>query len=52
LILEFYDGSAASTAHLIGGEVVNASHLYGALAGAVYALIPERAKHGISNNAA
>lgn len=34
---EFLFGPAAGAARLIGGEVVPAAHLYGALAGAVYA---------------
>ncbi len=38
LLLEFYFGPSENTAHLIGGEVIASSHLYGALAGAVYML--------------
>lgn len=38
LLMEFHYGPSENTAHLIGGGVVNASHLYGALGGAVYIL--------------
>lgn len=38
LLMEFHYGPSAYTAQLIGGSVVTASHLYGALAGAVYML--------------
>jgi rhomboid family GlyGly-CTERM serine protease len=36
LLVEFYDGPSEYTEKLIGGGVLTASHLYGALAGAVY----------------
>ncbi|MBI3902183.1 MAG: rhombosortase [Nitrosomonadales bacterium] len=39
LSMEFFYGPPASTAHLIGGSVVTASHLYGALAGLLYVSI-------------
>ena len=39
LLVEFFHGTSASTAELIGGDVVSASHLYGALAGTIYVLI-------------
>jgi rhomboid family GlyGly-CTERM serine protease len=39
LLMEFHYGPSESTAHFIGGEVVSAAHLYGALAGAVYVLV-------------
>lgn len=38
LLVEFNFGAPANTAQLIGGNVVTASHLYGAVAGAVYVL--------------
>lgn len=38
LAVEFHYGASENTAHLIGGGVVTASHLYGALSGAVYML--------------
>lgn len=38
LLMEFHYGASENTAHLIGGGVVTASHLYGALAGTVYML--------------
>jgi rhomboid family GlyGly-CTERM serine protease len=38
LAVEFFFGAPETTAHLIGGSVVAVSHLYGALAGAVYVL--------------
>jgi len=51
LFLEFHYGPAENTAHLIGGGVVTASHLYGALAGVVYLLTLGWVKHkGISIN--
>ena len=39
LLTEFLHGPSEFTAHLIGGEIIVKSHLYGALAGAVYMLI-------------
>jgi rhomboid family GlyGly-CTERM serine protease len=44
LAMESLFGASESTAHLIGGGVVTASHLYGALAGAVYVLALRCAK--------
>lgn len=38
LFVEFFFGPAASTAQIVGGSVIIASHFYGALAGAVYVL--------------
>lgn len=38
LLMEFHGGASENTAHLIGGGVVTVSHLYGALAGAIYIL--------------
>lgn len=38
LLMEYYGGASENTAHLIGGGVVTVSHLYGALAGAIYIL--------------
>jgi len=39
LLMEFVYGPSEFTAHLIGGNVISESHLYGALAGAIYMLM-------------
>jgi len=39
LVLEFHYGPSETTTRLIGSGVLTASHLYGALAGAIYMLI-------------
>jgi len=39
LLMEFFYGPSEFTAHLIGGNVISESHLYGALAGANYMLM-------------
>ena len=38
LLMEFHYGPSEFTSHLIGGNVLTVSHLYGALAGVVYVL--------------
>jgi len=48
LLMEFHGGASENTAHLIGGGVLTVSHLYGALAGAVYILTQDCVKMSTS----